>query len=222
MIKSNMNLSSNRLAHPTIHCFAAVLILLCALLTGCNKGENPAPTTTADTQNIKATSVQKPTEAVKSAAIFPTPPSEASGAPAMPNSDVKSDNDAAKSGDIEKVNALLQGKLKADSIVITDGGMGETAYGAFSMAMNSNGGFGSPTINGPIKVYIFRSVPVDDVKAKKLGIKAGSAYYWPNPKEFRYLRDVDLTMTDKQLCREFGLETDNSWHFTYSALVHEQ
>ena len=154
---------------------------------------------------------------------LPTPKNTHVAATASPQqTDRISIPNASASNQTEEAKALREGKLKADSVIITDGGLGEMAYGAFSASVSPTGGIRTPVVTGRIKVYIFRPIPVDYAPAKSLGVKTGGAYYWVAGRRLIYIRDVDLSHTDQQLCQEFGLITDNNWHFTDSPLWNPQ
>lgn len=106
------------------------------------------------------------------------------------------------------------GVTKADSISITDGGMGEFMYGEFAMKLSFTGPMGEPLMAGSKKVFIFRNLPMGADESRKLGIRAGAAYLWQD-NQFMYIRDVDSRLSDKALCAQLGVSTNNSWHRTY-------
>jgi hypothetical protein len=106
---------------------------------------------------------------------------------------------------------------KADSISITDGGRGDIQYGKFTakMQLTPIGTLGlSPEMTGSKKVFIFRNLPIPAEEAQKLGIKVGAAYLWQG-NVFRFIRNIDLNLSDKALCAQFGVSSGNSWHRTF-------
>lgn len=59
---------------------------------------------------------------------------------------------------------------------------------------------------GPNRVYIWRDFAPDEVEnAQRLGLRPGMAFLRKDDGTFWLIRRVDLTKTDAQLCREFGV-----------------
>jgi hypothetical protein len=120
------------------------------------------------------------------------------------NASLKKEDASAQQKIAPLVEEIATGQVKADTIIITDGGMGVNKYGGFSASISQNGAL-SPQAKGSIKVYIFRNLDAFP-NAQQLAIKAGAAYLNPSPGAFQFIREIDLGFTDEQLCRQFGLE----------------
>jgi len=64
--------------------------------------------------------------------------------------------------------------------------------------------------SGPIKVIIFREIAPDNLAtAKKWGVKVGGAYIQQGPTKYKYIREVDLSLSDEELAKQFGVKTDS-------------
>ncbi len=63
-------------------------------------------------------------------------------------------------------------------------------------------------------IYIIRSI-FNDARAQELGIKAGAAYLFQEPGTFQFVRDIDVRLTDSELCALFGVEPKRGLHVTY-------
>ena len=95
---------------------------------------------------------------------------------------------------------------KANSIYIGTKGSGQY-YGALLFALGEN----SPVSTfaggrGPNKVFIWRDFGKNEMKeANRLGLLSGKAYLLTNDGSYKFIRNVDLNKTDKELCAEFGI-----------------
>ncbi len=93
----------------------------------------------------------------------------------------------------------------ANSLCIGSKGKG-VIYGDLQFKMNGAGPMEAEG-KGPNKVYIWRDFLKDELPmAKKQGLHVGAAYLKTNNDKFKFIRDVDLTKSDKQLCAEFGIK----------------
>jgi len=67
---------------------------------------------------------------------------------------------------------------------------------------------GQGEASGPVKVMIFREIaPQHAATAKKWGVKVGGAYLEKGQGQYEYICDVDLTLSDEELAKQFGVET---------------
>lgn len=95
--------------------------------------------------------------------------------------------------------------LTADSLSIEDA-RHTMLYGMMSFGLRPSGVLGPARASGPKRVVIFRAIrPANAARAKELGVKPGAAYLLTESGGFKYIRDVDLKLTDEQLCKQFGV-----------------
>ena len=65
---------------------------------------------------------------------------------------------------------------------------------------------------GPNKVYVWRNFSNDELPfANKLNIKTGNAYLKISDNLFKFIRKIDMTKSDKEICLEFGITSNQSW-----------
>jgi hypothetical protein len=95
---------------------------------------------------------------------------------------------------------------KANSIYIGAQGSGQY-YGTLMFALGAN----SPVSTfaggkGPINVFVWRDFGKNEIEeAKRIGLLSGKAYLQTNEGSFKFIRNVDLNKSDKELCAEFGI-----------------
>ena len=115
---------------------------------------------------------------------------------------------SACSGKNEEANTSPRKKVKANSVQIAYVS-GTKVIGEVGFKLGAEGipGQGEPL--GPVKVTIFREIaPQDAETAKQLGVRVGGAYIQKGLTEYEYIRDVDLALSDEELAKQFGVESE--------------
>lgn len=64
---------------------------------------------------------------------------------------------------------------------------------------------------GPTVEIVREISPAELEFAKKAGLKVGGAYIRKsqNENEFEFIRDIDLTLSDKELAKQFGVDEES-------------
>lgn len=107
---------------------------------------------------------------------------------------------------LNEAKTNLPNDIKANSVKIADE-IGVETIGEinFSAAPGANSGNAS----GPIVVMIFRVIAPQDLQvAKEWGVKVGGAYIQKSQTEYEYIRDVDLSKSNDELARQFGVKSN--------------
>jgi hypothetical protein len=74
--------------------------------------------------------------------------------------------------------------------------------------------------NGPNKVYIWRDFSEQETyEANKHGLRVGLAYLRTSDSTFKFIRKIELNNSDKELCAEFGIQTEDSGWWIRSLLI---
>lgn len=111
----------------------------------------------------------------------------------------------------ETVPPAVPKEIKADSLQVSYaentvilGAIGGQPFASF-------GGSGEVTklfALGPVKVWVFKEIDPQlvDFMKEEYGVEVGGSYLETGPEQFEFIRHVDITLSDEELARQFGIE----------------
>lgn len=106
---------------------------------------------------------------------------------------------------------LIPEDIKADSVQVSYadstiilGAIGGRPFAAF----DGNGEVTKLFALGPVKVWIFKEIDPENLDFMKdeYGVEVGGSYLETGPEQFKFIRHVDITLSDEELAKEFGIE----------------
>ena len=118
------------------------------------------------------------------------------------NTSIAADNPAA---------AVISKDIKADSVQISYadntvilGAIGAQIFAAFG----NNGAVPTLLALGPVKVWIFKEIDpaYQEFMRDEYGVEVGGSYLEAGPDQFEFIRRVDITLSDEELAKQFGIE----------------
>jgi len=102
-------------------------------------------------------------------------------------------------------------EIKADSVQVSYaestvilGAVGAQPFASFG----GNGAVPKLMALGPVKVWIFKEIDPQfvDFMKDEYGVELGGAYLETAPEQFEFIRHVDITLSDEELAKQFGIE----------------
>ena len=111
----------------------------------------------------------------------------------------------------EPAAQVIPKDIKADSVQVSYanntvilGAIGGQPFASFG----GNGAVPKLIALGPVKVWIFKEVDPEyqEFMRDEYGVELGGAYLETGPDQFEFIRLVDISLSDEELAKLFGIE----------------